>query len=132
MAICHLLTYIYLYCRFCNAIHTNMMAKIYILLFCVIAATGGGYSKFSIKKFGVKKAAYERSARRGNTYPVIGISTTLTQPWNLSSASSIPASYIKFLEGAGAKIIPIPATTSVSKLKRLLPHLNGYALTGGY
>lgn len=108
-----------------------MTAKLYLVLLSVIAVKSGGDFGFSQEKFGIKKEAYEKAARRGIVHPVIGVSAPLTNPRNLSSPSYIPASYIKFLEGSGAQVIPIPASTPVSKLKRLLPYLNGYALPGG-
>jgi len=66
-----------------------------------------------------------------NTRPIVGI---LTMPSSYSSfpdQSFFPASYVKFLEQAGARVVPIPYDLSASALSSLLSSLNGALFTGG-
>eukprot|EP00730_Choanoeca_flexa_P013843 TRINITY_DN5784_c0_g1_i2.p1 TRINITY_DN5784_c0_g1~~TRINITY_DN5784_c0_g1_i2.p1 ORF type:complete len:307 (+),score=84.73 TRINITY_DN5784_c0_g1_i2:1-921(+) len=56
--------------------------------------------------------------------PVIGI---LTQ----SSPSYIAASYVKYLESAGARVVPVFHTSTESELKSLFSKLNGILIPGG-
>jgi len=68
--------------------------------------------------------------------PVIGV---LSLPMDSDGAGStdssatsyIVSSYVKWLEGAGARVVPIRFDTSYDKVDALLPKLNGVLFTGG-
>ena len=66
-----------------------------------------------------------------NNRPVIGI---LTLPNDVSAAlghSYFPASYVKFIEAAGARVVPIPYDAPLATTQTLLKSLNGALFTGG-
>jgi len=70
-----------------------------------------------------------------NNRPIIGI---LTQPLGteISNASStnttyIAASYVKFLESAGARVVPIHYDSSDSELRAIFGSINGVLFPGG-
>ena len=63
--------------------------------------------------------------------PVIGVSAQLVNADDPSSDSYIAASYVKYLESAGARVIPIPSSMPEDELQQILPHLNGYLFPGG-
>lgn len=68
-----------------------------------------------------------------NNRPVIGI---LAQPIDPSKAtpthhSYIAASYVKFLEGAGARVVPVPYDLPKQELQNLFHSLNGILFPGG-
>jgi len=59
------------------------------------------------------------------------MSAQIEHPEQADAPSYIAASYIKHLESAGARIVPIPSSMSDDELKTLLPYLNGYLYPGG-
>lgn len=59
--------------------------------------------------------------------PVIGI---MTQPFS-DNTSYIAASYVKFLESAGARVVPIPFNAPLANLTTLFAQLNGLLYPGG-
>ncbi|KAI5411588.1 gamma-glutamyl hydrolase 2 [Lathyrus oleraceus] len=69
--------------------------------------------------------------------PVIGI---LTHPGdgatgrlsNATDVSNIPASYVKFVEAAGARVIPLISTEPHETLLKKLELVNGVLFTGGW
>jgi gamma-glutamyl hydrolase len=70
-----------------------------------------------------------------NNRPIVGI---LTQPLNTEIGNSsktnityIAASYVKFVESAGARVVPIHFDASESEIKTLLKSINGVLLPGG-
>jgi len=66
-----------------------------------------------------------------NNRPVIGI---LAQPVHESSPTTnsyIAASYVKFIEGAGARVVPIPFDLPKKDLESLALQLNGVLFPGG-
>jgi gamma-glutamyl hydrolase len=64
-----------------------------------------------------------------NNNPIIGI---LTQPVNESPTRSyIAASYVKFIESAGARVVPIFHNAPETELKRLFSSINGILYPGG-
>jgi len=68
-----------------------------------------------------------------NTTPIIGIVTLpshLTQ-YPSENYSYLPASYVKFIESAGALVIPIQYDLHSSQLDHLLKQVNGFLFTGG-
>lgn len=46
------------------------------------------------------------------------------------SSSYIPASHVKYLESAGARIVPVEHTISTFKMKKTLEQLNGIYIPG--
>jgi len=64
-----------------------------------------------------------------NNHPIIGI---LTQPYaGSSSACYIAASYVKFIESAGARVVPIFHDSPQSELLRIFNSVNGILFPGG-
>jgi len=63
-----------------------------------------------------------------NNSPIIGI---LTQPSTGGHKSYIAASYVKFIESAGARVVPIFHNAPVSELKALFSSINGILFPGG-
>jgi len=67
-----------------------------------------------------------------NDAPVIGI---LTQPYSGPNASKsstyIAASYVKYIESAGGRVVPVHFTQSQKDLAALLSKLNGILFPGG-
>ena len=68
--------------------------------------------------------------------PIIGV---LTQPFTAlpktadtteTAKSFIPNSHVKFLESAGARIVPVEYTLSQSKLHEMLEQVNGIYIPG--
>lgn len=66
-----------------------------------------------------------------NTRPIIGILSMPSSYSKYPDQSFFPASYVKFLEQAGARVVPIPFDLSASALSALLASLNGALFTGG-
>jgi hypothetical protein len=74
------------------------------------------------------------------TTPLIGVLSLLCadQPHNcptstgVSDATSyIPASYVKWLEGGGARVVPLRVDQNFGAVRQLLSQLNGVLFTGG-
>ena len=68
-----------------------------------------------------------------NNRPIIGIlAQNITRPTpGVNGSSYIVASYVKFLESAGARIVPIPTSLKEEELKYLFSRINGLLLPGG-
>lgn len=68
-----------------------------------------------------------------NNRPVIGILTIPSKTTGHPSAnySYFPSSYPKYVESAGARVIPIPYDAPFENLTFLLSQVNGVVLTGG-
>lgn len=64
--------------------------------------------------------------------PVIGV---LTMPCpvvdHIPGTAVIPASYVKWLESAGAVVVPVPFHVSKAKLEVFFNNINGLVITGG-
>eukprot|EP01084_Bolivina_argentea_P309826 535955_1 len=81
------------------------------------------------------------SSCKCNDVPVIGILSVPCLPqvaahdcpsWTgVKAKSYIAASYVKFLEAGGAKVVPILSTDSIEDVSKLVLKLNGVLLTGG-
>lgn len=69
----------------------------------------------------------DRTDQPLNERPVIGI---LTQPRN-ATHNYIMAAYIKFVEQAGARVVPIHHTDSDEQILTLLSQINGVVFPGG-
>ena len=65
-----------------------------------------------------------------NNRPVIGI-LAQPPPSALNGTAFIPASYIKWLESAGARIVPLPYNLPAATLSARLSKLNGLLFPGG-
>ena len=63
-----------------------------------------------------------------NNRPILGI---LTQPEDNSTKTYIAASYVEFLESAGARVVPVHYDASPAELKALFRSINGLLLPGG-
>eukprot|EP00483_Globobulimina_turgida_P010125 UN10144 len=71
--------------------------------------------------------------------PIIGILTlpcSSTSSWcpsnvNAKATTYLPASYVKWLEGGGARVIPIRADDTFANVETLLSQINGVVFTGG-
>ena len=64
--------------------------------------------------------------------PIIGIlSLPNTERPDRKEKSYFPASYVKFLEMGGARVVPLVYTQGIDSLKRQLKNLNGALFTGG-
>ncbi|KAL1299669.1 hypothetical protein HN51_044210 [Arachis hypogaea] len=63
------------------------------------------------------------------THPGDGASGRLS---NSSAVSNIPASYVKFVEAGGARVIPLVYNESPQKLLKKLDLVNGVLFTGGW
>ena len=67
--------------------------------------------------------------------PIIGIlSQKITEkftPYITNDSSYIAASYVKWVEGAGAQVIPILSTYSKKKVLKLVRSINGVLFPGG-
>jgi len=65
--------------------------------------------------------------------PVIGVMTipSTTPGYPSGNYSMIPASYIKHIESAGARVVPIPYDASTENITFLLQQVNGVLFIGG-
>jgi gamma-glutamyl hydrolase len=69
-----------------------------------------------------------------NTWPIIGV---FTQPsWDShpdcgGDCLYLAASYVKYLESAGARVVPINYYSTISQIDALFPKLNGFFFPGG-
>lgn len=63
-----------------------------------------------------------------NDWPVIGV---LIQEYGLPNISHIPASYTKFVEAGGSRVVPIHINSDGAYYQNILPQLNGVLFPGG-
>ena len=78
--------------------------------------------------------AREPSLSAVNNSPVIGILSLPIKPYEnfpVNGTSYIASSYIKFLEMAGARVVPIRVDHSFQEFDYLFSRLNGILFTGG-
>ncbi|XP_063307434.1 gamma-glutamyl hydrolase-like [Pelobates fuscus] len=68
-----------------------------------------------------------------NTRPIIGILTqeTIFEEWELHGSSYIAASYVKSIESAGARVIPIMINLPEEEYVKIFNSINGILLPGG-
>lgn len=66
-----------------------------------------------------------------NTRPIIGILSMPTDYPGYENKSYFPASYVKWLESAGARVVPLLYTSSAAEIQQQLQYLNGALFTGG-
>jgi len=82
--------------------------------------------------WGINQAKYLRQAP--NDSPIIGIfsqpSTSSVEPCN-GDCLYIAASYVKFIEAAGGRVIPINYYASKEELTDIFSKINGVVFTGG-
>jgi gamma-glutamyl hydrolase len=71
--------------------------------------------------------------RRLNPRPIVGIMTLPTQHLGveLQTRSYIDAGYVKFVEQAGARVVPIHFDATEAELKLAFDRVNGILFTGG-
>lgn len=66
------------------------------------------------------------------TRPVVGILALPNQgDYNITGSAFIDAGYVKWLEMAGARVVPLVITEPLSTLQYLVEHLDGVLFTGG-
>jgi gamma-glutamyl hydrolase len=64
--------------------------------------------------------------------PIIGILTLPNDHADVYPGRTyFPASYVKFVESGGARVVPIRYTDDEASIRALLPKLNGFLFTGG-
>ena len=67
--------------------------------------------------------------------PIVGIvAQSIPRPWKQyvgAGSSYIVASYVKFLEASGARVVPIRTDLSEEKIKKLFQSINGAIFPGG-
>lgn len=66
-----------------------------------------------------------------NNRPIIGILSMPTSYPGYENKSYFPASYVKWLESAGARVVPLLYTSSAAEIKQQLQYINGALFTGG-
>ncbi|XP_046846036.1 gamma-glutamyl hydrolase-like [Xenia sp. Carnegie-2017] len=69
-----------------------------------------------------------------NERPIIGVLTQSTQrffPLDEMGNNYIPASYVKFVESSGARVVPIFNNFTKTELRRLFESINGAVFPGG-
>lgn len=69
-----------------------------------------------------------------NDRPVIGVLSLPIHPYEsfpVNGTSYIASSYVKWLEGAGARVVPIKVDSTFEEVEALFPKLNGVLFTGG-
>lgn len=71
------------------------------------------------------------SAAVVNTRPIIGILSMPTSYPGYENKSYFPASYVKWLEAAGARVVPLLYTSPAAEIQQQLQYLNGALFTGG-
>jgi gamma-glutamyl hydrolase len=83
---------------------------------------------------GLTLALEEKPSNSENDRPVIGILTLPIHPYEsfpVNGTSYIAASYVKWLEGAGARVVPIKVDSTYEEVDAIFPKLNGVLFTGG-
>merc|ERR1711907_866729 len=73
------------------------------------------------------RSAHDRTGEATNDRPIIGV---LTQPID-DNTSYIAASYVKFLEAAGARVAPVHFDSSEAELTAVFGSINGLLIPGG-
>jgi gamma-glutamyl hydrolase len=76
------------------------------------------------------KSGAHRSADVVNNRPIIGILSEPRQFPGFHGNSTIAASYVKWIEGAGARVAVVDYTMDATSLRSLLASLNGVLLQG--
>ncbi|XP_019743418.1 gamma-glutamyl hydrolase [Hippocampus comes] len=68
-----------------------------------------------------------------NDRPVIGILTQIVSDEAMKQYGStyIPASYVKYIESAGSRVMPIKLTLSTAEYENIFSRINGLLLIGG-
>jgi len=65
-----------------------------------------------------------------NDAPTIGIYSIPSTPSD-TDTTQIPASYVKWIESAGGRVVPLPFIMTEAQVKEKLDQLNGVLFTGG-
>ena len=66
-----------------------------------------------------------------NNRPIVGIAGVPNDLDPSAGTAWIPASYVKYIEAAGARVVPIPYDAPLSTTLALLKNINGVLFTGG-
>lgn len=69
--------------------------------------------------------------RATNLRPIIGIVTEWTGDEKLKNQSYIAASYVKFIESSGGRVVPILNNSTEDQVKELFHSINGVLFPGG-
>lgn len=84
---------------------------------------------------GMATASAQSKDTNKNEFPIIGILSQEAPKWvhsyNEVSHSYIAASYVKFIEGAGARVVPIWIGQTRTYYKTIMSQINGVLLPGG-
>ncbi|XP_061673575.1 gamma-glutamyl hydrolase [Syngnathoides biaculeatus] len=75
----------------------------------------------------------QHQRRFGNDRPVIGILTQIVSDEVMKQYGStyIPASYVKYIESAGSRVMPIRLTLTTTEYENIFSRINGLLLIGG-
>ena len=67
-----------------------------------------------------------------NDRPIIGVlAQRFVKPFPIKNVTSfISASYVKFLEAAGARVVPVGVDLSENEVEKLFSYINGVLLPG--
>lgn len=95
------------------------------LAVCAMAACAG-----SAAAAGVRGGA-RSNATDVNMRPIIGILTDPNPYTQWAGQSYFPASYVKWIESGGGRVVPVPYTLDETSLRALAAQLNGFLFTGG-
>jgi len=75
------------------------------------------------------------SQKHVNNRPVIGVldqpNSDDLQAAGCTGETYLPADYVKWIESAGGRVVPIPHNATQSKLQELFQYVNGILFTGG-
>lgn len=76
-------------------------------------------------------SSFSLNPNKINERPIIGVFAQPAEEFKDNYHSYIASSYVKFIESAGARVVPIPFDLSKSELKKLFLGLNGLIFPGG-
>ncbi|XP_056290342.1 gamma-glutamyl hydrolase isoform X2 [Pseudoliparis swirei] len=71
------------------------------------------------------------SSARRNDMPIIGILTLEFRDYKSNQTTYVAASYVKFLEAAGARVVPVRLNLPLEEYQRLFKSINGIVIPGG-
>mmetsp|Transcript_19062 Transcript_19062/g.37415 ORF Transcript_19062/g.37415 Transcript_19062/m.37415 type:complete len:344 (-) Transcript_19062:1794-2825(-) len=103
-----------------------IMAVLMVAMTPTEARMGGLRESFSIEPQEMTLGA--KSCKVINDRPIIGV---LSQPNDDGPGEYVAASYVKNLEMAGARVVPVRYTSSEKELRRIFESVNGLFFPGG-
>ncbi|KAL9656722.1 hypothetical protein ABK040_002989 [Willaertia magna] len=113
---------------------SNIFTSLCILLIAFLVVIGASSPIIKNYKDNINKILLtkQRQGGRVNNRPIIGI---FAQPTGNSlkkyGNTYIPASYVKFIESAGARVVPIPYHLPQEELRYIFESINGILFPGG-